>query len=635
MARSTPVAQRRATTRRESAPPPAGVTEKAGEWLAATRPAAWVRAHVLAGTRARRRRVDVALLALGVLLTGLVAGLGAYAGERERVAAMWIGADVASDGSASVTEVIDYDFGRARRHGIFRDVSDLATDASITVSSPTAPAGVVVSRSGDRASIRIGDPARTVTGRHQYSIRYRLGSVVEDGRLSWDAVGTDWDVPIAKIRVHVVAPLEFDGLGCTRGDRGSTRRCPLSQAQPGHLQTAVAGLGRRQGVTVSARVARPVVAPASPPAPAGGARDVSPLRIGVLGMAVALATAAVTSFLIRRAGRERVAAGGPADAAWAEAPQYIRRDAEKLAELATVELAPPEELSPAQGGLVLAEDVQDAHKAAWLVQAAIDGYIDLEEQGGVTIVRRDVHTHSEDATAAILNTAFAGRRQIWLGSFDEPFAQAWADLGRALAAWEQTSGLWDPAGDRRRLFLRTAGAVALAPAMLLTAVAGARATAATTPWLGVTLAGSFVVAAAWTAACRAWELRVRTPRGSGLWLRVESFRRFLAESEAHHAEEAATRGVLREYTAWAVALGAVDRWCAAVRAAGTPIPHLALREAGLAPSLGWATERTIVEPVEVDRWMPSSGGGGFDGGGGGGGGGSVGSGSGGGGGGSW
>jgi hypothetical protein len=32
--------------------------------------------------------------------------------------------------------------------------------------------------------------------------------------------------------------------------------------------------------------------------------------------------------------------------------------------------------------------------------------------------------------------------------------------------------------------------------------------------------------------------------GSGLWLRVESFRRFLAGSEAHHAEEAAKRGVL-------------------------------------------------------------------------------------------
>lgn len=631
MARGTPVAQRRTTKRRESAPPPAGVTENAGEWLAATQPGAWVRVHVLAGSRARRRRVDVALLALGVLLTGLVAGFGAYAGERERVVALWVRADVASDGTASVTEVIDYDFGRARRHGIFRDVPDLATDASISVSSPTAPDGVVVSRSGDRANIRIGDPSRTVTGRHRYSIRYRLESVVEGGRLAWDAVGTDWAVPIADIRVHVVAPLEFDRLGCVRGDRGSTRRCTLSQTQPGHLETAVASLDPGQGVTVSAGVARPVVAPASPPLPAGRAADLSPVRIGILGMAAALATAAVGSFLIRWAGRERVAAGGAADAAWAEAPQYIRRDAAKLAELATIELAPPEGLSPAQGGLVLAEDVQDAHKAAWLVQAAIDGYIDIEERGGVTLVRRDVHTDSEDATAAILDTAFAGRRQVWLGAYDERFAKAWADLGHALAAWERTSGLWDPAGDRRRLFLRTAGVVALAPGMLLTAVAGARATTPASPWLGVTLAGAVVVAAAWAAVCRAWELRVRTPFGSGLWLRVESFRRFLADSEAHHAEEAAERGVLREYTAWAVALGAVDRWCAAVRAAGTAIPDIALREVGLAPSLGSATVRTTVAPVEVDSWMSSGGGSS----GGGGDGGSVGSGSGGGGGGSW
>ena len=65
---------------------------------------------------------------------------------------------------------------------------------------------------------------------------------------------------------------------------------------------------------------------------------------------------------------------------------------------------------------------------------------------------------------------------------------------------------------------------------------------------------------------RAWELRVRTLAGSGLWLRTESFRRFLAGSEAHHAEEAAKRGHLREYTAWAVAVGELDRWSRAVAA---------------------------------------------------------------------
>jgi hypothetical protein len=59
------------------------------------------------------------------------------------------------------------------------------------------------------------------------------------------------------------------------------------------------------------------------------------------------------------------------------------------------------------------------------------------------------------------------------------------------------------------------------------------------------------------------------PGGSALWLRVESFRRFLAASEAHHADEAAKRGVLREYTAWAVALGELDGWSRSVAASAT------------------------------------------------------------------
>jgi hypothetical protein len=82
---------------------------------------------------------------------------------------------------------------------------------------------------------------------------------------------------------------------------------------------------------------------------------------------------------------------------------------------------------------------------------------------------------------------------------------------------------------------------------------------------------------------RAWELRVRTPAGSGLWLwlRTESFRRFLAGSEAHHAEEAARRGHLREYTAWAVAVGEVDRWSRAV-AAGRGGRFVVIRDCGIA-----------------------------------------------------
>jgi uncharacterized membrane protein len=113
---------------------------------------------------------------------------------------------------------------------------------------------------------------------------------------------------------------------------------------------------------------------------------------------------------------------------------------------------------------------------------------------------------------------------------------------------------------------------------------------------------------------------VRTPLGSGLWLRLESFRRFLAESEAHHAEEAAERGVLREYTAWAVALGEIDRWTRAVSASSAAASDPdAVRYVSLAPSLSSATSSSSTPPSS----SPSGGGG------------SVGSGAGGGGGGSW
>ena len=52
----------------------------------------------------------------------------------------------------------------------------------------------------------------------------------------------------------------------------------------------------------------------------------------------------------------------------------------------------------------------------------------------------------------------------------------------------------------------------------------------------------------------------RTATGSALALRTESFRRFLASSEGKHVDWAWEHGVLREYSAWAVALGAADAW---------------------------------------------------------------------------
>jgi hypothetical protein len=569
----------------------------------------------------QRRRIDALLLAVAALVVGGVAAAGAAVGDGERITAMWAGAEVGADGDARIVEAIDWDFGPTAHHGIFRDVPGLQPDAPVSVSSATAPADVQLSGSSQQTRIRIGDPDRTVRGRHRYTIAYPLGGVAPGGRLAWDAVGTSWPVSITDVEVHVVAPFRLQDLRCVQGDVGADTPCDVRQPEPGHLVASADSLLPAEGVTVYATAGSRLAAAPALPAPPSGTPDDPGTGVvlpGLLAAAVALAVAAATSRLVRLAGRERVAAGGPADAAWGGTRGEIRIDADKLASLATIEFVPPPELTPAQGGVVLAEAVREEHKVAWLIGAAIDGYIELEaNRSTVTMVRLPRHIGS---TVYTLDTAFAGRERLLLGTYDEDFAKAWEAVGSELKAWQRSSGLWDPAGGQRRILALVLGGVLALAGLVVAGAGGAAANRWGAAWLVPVAFGALPAGAGLAAAVCAWELRVRTAAGSGLWLRVESFRRFLAGSEAHHAEEAAKRGVLREYTAWAVAVGEIDHWSRVVAASGAARDPSAVHYAAIAPALHSATSATSTQPSSSN---------------GGGGGGSVGGGAGGGGGGSW
>jgi Predicted membrane protein (DUF2207) len=571
------------------------------------------------GIRARRR-LDLLLLALAGLVAAAAALIGAAGGDSERVIGLWAGAEVGAGGGARVAEVIDYDFGIQRRHGIFRDVPGLSPEARVSVSSPTAPDQVELIGMGSQTRIRVGDPSRTVGGRHRYTIRYPLAGVAPGGRLAWDAVGTGWQVRLGDVRVHVVAPFELRQARCVRGTAGASTPCALAQPQPGHLVATVDALRPGEGMTLYATAGRPLGdAPPLPAAPAGApAEPTSGLLLPALvAGAAALAAAAPASRLVRLAGRERVAVGGAAEAAWAGSGEQVRVDAGRLASLATVEFAPPRELAPAEGGVLLDESVRDQHKVAWLIGAAIDGYVDLQGDGkDPTLVRLD---RRDGPAATALELAFAGRQRLTLGKYDPGFAAAWRVVGEELEAWRRSSGLWDPAGDRRCTLARVLGGLAGLAGLAAAAAGGLLANRWHTAWLALVAAGALLAGAGLAALVRAWELRVRTPVGSGLWLRVESFRRFLAASEAHHAEEAAKRGVLRQYAAWAVAVGEISRWSRAVAASGAALDEAGARYSNVALWLPAVAASTATAPSSSGS---GGGGGGVGGGAGGGGGGS-------------
>ena len=66
---------------------------------------------------------------------GGAAAICAAVGDPERISGLWAGGAIGSDGRAGVVEVIDYDFGTQQRHGIFRDVPGLSSDAQVAASS--------------------------------------------------------------------------------------------------------------------------------------------------------------------------------------------------------------------------------------------------------------------------------------------------------------------------------------------------------------------------------------------------------------------------------------------------------------------------------------------------------------------
>jgi hypothetical protein len=160
---------------------------------------------------------------------------------------------VGGDGVLHVHETIVYDFGDARRHGIERRIpSGRTTIGHLAAGSPDAPAGRSVTRSKGAVDVRIGDPATLVTGVHTYTLDYTATHAVRSDVLDWNAVGTEWKVPIDVATVRLKAPAAYRSLACYAGPRGSTAPCVgawnTGQGNAVFAQRLAAG----QGVTVRA-----------------------------------------------------------------------------------------------------------------------------------------------------------------------------------------------------------------------------------------------------------------------------------------------------------------------------------------------------------------------------------------------
>ncbi len=557
----------------------------------------------------------------------------------------------AGDDAVRIREVVDQDFGSNDRHGYERIIpDDFGVPTDIEASSPDAPADVHVDPDtfhGQPATrIRLGDPNETVSGQHRYVLSYTLPQAqLSSGKLFLNIINNDETLSTDRFEV-VVAGIALADPGCSTGASGATGGCTLAQSGDTYRAT-ISPLPAGDGITISGIVTgRTDVASIDEPALPERRGDDNTVPLAIAMLPIGLASGGAVYELARRRGRNEVYAGGAADAAYGPPagagaplpppgspplPTRLVPDSE-MGALATTEFAPPAGIAPWQGDVLLREKIDNDTVSVWFSgQAARDVITITKVDGEVVLGKGPKFDQADPADAPILQHLFVSGEPVELDGYDQHFATAWraakAEIERSISA----SGFW------KRL-PPSAGAgcsrVVSGPLLIFIAVwvligAGGVLSAALGVFHGPIGGILFGIAVPALAAFAVYYnlLPARSATGSALALRTESFRRFLAASEGRHVEWAWKHGLLREYSAWAVALGTADTWQRAMAATSIPPTELTT-----GPLLLWS-----MGPSFTSAYTPpsSSGGGGGWGGGGGGFSGSVGGGGGGGSSGSW
>ncbi|MFW5416401.1 DUF2207 domain-containing protein [Nocardiopsis sp. CNT-189] len=152
---------------------------------------------------------------------------------------------VERDGDVRVTERITYEFGGDGSPVVRRLPHTASIDGAperdlglrgVDVSDDGGVRPVETAEEGGRTEVRIGDPGDPLTGTRSFTIEYVYEDLlVQDSRgrprLFFDAVGTDWSLPVRRATVDVSLPGAPEEAACYAGPQGS--RSPCDSAEQG------------------------------------------------------------------------------------------------------------------------------------------------------------------------------------------------------------------------------------------------------------------------------------------------------------------------------------------------------------------------------------------------------------------
>ena len=552
-------------------------------------------------------------------------------------------------GSILVEETIVQEFGSTPRHGIYRDIPErlrydesydrvYPIDVVSVTGSPGTPTDLQTEHVGGFLRLRIGDPDRTITGRHTYTIVYRVEGAMNGfdthDELYWNAIGAEWEQDVGRSTVTVRGPAGITQVACFAGLYGSDAGCERAEIVGGEALFAQRNLPAYNALSIVVALPPGTVASTAPILEErwtlDRAFDRTPLTVGGSGVLLAGILGGIGALAWKR-GRDRRYAGSQVDQVMgspggAEQTVPLLEHGE-----GPVEFAPPEDLRPGQIGTLIDEHANTLDVTATIVDLATRHYLvieEIEKQGWFgkpdwKLIRQpapgdELLTYEQ----MLLDRLFSTGDEVKLSELKSTFASKLKEVEESLYSDALRRKWFVGRPDRVRGAWFGIGLGALV-------VAGG-ATFALARWTHLGLFGVALIVGALSLLVIAPRMPRRTAKGTALARRVAGFRTVIETAETHMSRWAEQENVFTRYLPYAIVFGCTEKWAKAFEGlAAAPadtswyVSSRPFAYANFADQMdGFAvTTSGIIASTPAGSGGSGLGGGGFSGGGGGGGGG--------------
>ncbi|MEQ1703183.1 MAG: hypothetical protein ABMA25_24015 [Ilumatobacteraceae bacterium] len=494
---------------------------------------------------------------------GLVGG-----GKYDEHVANWNIQVVPTEHWVLVVESIEMDFGNEARTGIDREISNqLGTPTAVyglPFSSTIEPDGRMLSHyeevpirtAGGVTIARLEDGGGPLTKLHTLIASYALPTVLQVGdSFEYELIAPGRSVDANDVTV-VIYGVELDAPTC---HRRSNAQCQLQRTEEG-FAVRLASLPADDSLTIGGTITA-----TTPPADrsislqSDQRSTVRGVRWALWGLTVPAAIAGWNIPLSRWRRRNKARWAAPAEPAL----DAVTGEPSNVGSLPQVP-----SIAPWEGAALFHHEVGLPVAAAWFAQQVADDVL----TAGFARKRLRFHRgpNIEDADLGMadeLRRMFGRHDDLELDPYERSVKRVVTKVRTRQASSLQVRAWWrrfSPGG--REWFSREALAVLAAWALVISALIATRWSYS---W-PVAIALLLVVPASTNAAIAWWMAPQLSVEGEDAVAAVAPLQQLLQRADSSHVEAAHEAGLLPQYSAWAVALGAANRWREAILAADLP-----------------------------------------------------------------